>query len=145
LQHKCRELGSLGLKGSIAAKGVHIQELRRLLWYGLADRAKAYIDALPPQAVRRPEVLEQIKGYLERNHPHIPCYALRSKLGLRCSSNPVEEENGLVVAHRQKKNGMAWSEDGSHALATLAAARRNGEVDNCLREGRLAFRLPKAA
>jgi hypothetical protein len=145
LQRKCRELGSLGLKGSIAAKKVHIQELRRLLWYGLVDRAKAYIDGLPPEAVRKPEVLEQIKGYLERNRSHIPCYALRSKLGLRCSSNRVEKENDVVVAHRQKKNGMAWSEDGSHALGILTAVRRNGEVDNWLRDGRLAFRLPKAA
>lgn len=145
LQHKCRELGSFGLKGSIAAKKVHIQALRRLLWHGLVDRAQAYIDALPPEAIRKPDVLAQIKGYLERNRAHIPCYAVRSKLGLRCSSNPVEKENDVVVAHRQKKNGMAWSEDGSHALATLAAVRRNGEADNWLRDGRLAFRLPKAA
>jgi len=145
LQHKCREPGSFGLKGSIAAKKVHIQALRRLLWHGLVDRAQAYIDALPPEAIRKPDVLAQIKGYLERNRAHIPCYAVRSKLGLRCSSNPVEKENDVVVAHRQKKNGMAWSEDGSHALATLAAVRRNGEADNWLRDGRLAFRLPKAA
>lgn len=145
LQRKCRELGSSGLKGSIAAKKVHIQELRRLLWYGLVDRAKAYIDELPPDAVRKPEVLEDLKGYLERNRPHIPCYALRSKLGLRCSSNRVEKENDVVVSHRQKKNGMAWSEDGSHALGILTAVRRNGEVNNWLRDGRLAFSLLKAA
>jgi hypothetical protein len=145
LQHKCRELGSFALKGSIAAKKVHIQELRRLLWYGLVDRAKAYIDALPAEAIRKRDVLEQIKGYLDRNRPHIPCYALRSKLGLRCSSNLVEKQNDVVVAHRQKRNGMAWSEHGSHALATLSAVRRNGEVDNWLNEGHFAFRLPNAA
>ena len=144
-QHKCRELGSFGLKGSIAAKKVHIEELRRLLWYGLVDRAVAYIDALPGEAVRKPAVLEQIKGYLERNRPHIPCYAVRSALGLRCSSNPVEKQNDIVVAHRQKNNGMGWSEDGSQALAILAAVRRNGEVDNWLRDGVLAFCLPKEA
>ena len=145
LQHKCRELGSFGLKGSIAAKKVHIEELRRLLWYGLVDRAVAYIDALPGQAVRKPDVLEQIKGYLERNRPHIPCYAVGSALGLRCSSNPVEKQNDIVVAHRQKNNGMGWSEDGSPALAILAAVRRNGEVDDWLRDGVLAFCLPKEA
>ena len=144
LQHKCRELGSHGLKGSIAAKRVHIEELRRLLWYGLVDRAMAYIDGLPSDAVRRPEVLLQIKGYLERNRPHIPCYALRSKLGLRCSSNPVEKENDILVAHRQKNNGMSWSEHGSHALSTLAAVRRNGELDQWLLTGTLAFALPQA-
>ena len=141
LQHKCRELGSLGLKGSIAAKKVHIEELRRLLWHGLVDRAIAYIDALPPDAVRKPAVVDQIKGYLERNRPHIPCYAVRRELGLRCSSNPVEKENDVVVAHRQKKNGMSWSEDGSHALATLAALRRNREEERWLHDGTLAFSL----
>jgi hypothetical protein len=142
LQHKCRELGSLGLRGSIAEKKVHIKQLRRLLWYGLVDRAIAYIDTLPAQAVRKPEVVEQIKGYLERNRFHIPCYAVRSRLGLRCSSNPVEKENDIVVARMQKHNGMGWSEDGSHALSTLAAVRRNGEMDTWLCEGILAFRLP---
>ena len=142
LQHKCRELASLGLKGSIAEKKVHIEELHRLLWHGLVDRAIAYIDSLPATAVRRPDVVEQIKGYLERNRPHIPCYAVRSKLRLRCSSNPVEKQNDVVVAYRQKNNGMGWSEDGSHALSTLAAVRRNGEVDLWLRQGVLAFRLP---
>jgi hypothetical protein len=142
LQHKCRELGSLGLRGSIAEKKVHIEELRRLLWYGLVDRALAYIDTLPAKAVRKPDVVEQIKGYLERNRFHIPCYAVRSRLGLRCSSNLVEKQNDIVVARRQKNNGMGWSEDGSHALSTLAAVRRNGEMDTWLSEGVLAFRLP---
>ena len=35
--------------------------------------------------------------------------ALRANLGLRNSSNPVEKANDLVVAGRQKHNGMAWS------------------------------------
>jgi len=144
LQHKCKELGSHALRGSIAAKKVHIEELRRLLWHGLVDRAMAYLDALPPDAVRKPEVLLQIRGYLQRNRPHIPCYALRSKLGLRCSSNPVEKQNDILVARRQKNNGMSWSEDGSHALSTLAAVRRNGELDQWLLTGTLAFVLPEA-
>jgi len=145
LQKKCRELGSLGLKGSIAAKKIHIQQLRRLLWYGLVDRAIQYISGIPPEAVRKPDVLNQIKGYLERNRPHIPCYAARSKLGLRCSSNKVEKENDVVVANRQKRNGMSWSEQGSHAVATLTAVRRNGEEQQWLRERCLSFCLPDAA
>jgi hypothetical protein len=145
LQRKCKELGSLGINGSIAAKKVHIDELRRLLWHGLVDRAIDYIDALGPEAVRRPKVLDQIKGYLERNRPHIPCYAVRKRLGLRCSSNLVEKENDVVVAHRQKKNGMSWSEDASHALETRAAVRRNGEHERWLTDRGLSFRLPNAA
>lgn len=145
LQKKCRELGSLGLKGSIAAKKVHLEALRQLLWYGLVDRAGAYLDALPEDAVRCPEDIERFKGYLERNRPHIPCYALRRQLGLRCSSNRVEKDNDLVVAQRQKRNGMSWSDDGSHALATLTALRQNGELDRWLQHGTLDFALTHAA
>ena len=89
-------------------------------------------------------MVEQIKGYLERNRFHIPCYAVRSRLGLRCSSNLVEKQNDIVVARRQKNNGMGWSEDGSHALSTLAAVRRNGEMDTWLGTGTLAFVLPQS-
>lgn len=145
LQKKCRELGSLGLKGTIAAKKVHIEALRRLLWYGLVDRAIAYLDTLPEQAIKRPDVIEQINGYFERNRAHIPCYALRRQLGLRCSSNRVEKDNDLVVAQRQKRNGMSWSEDGSHALATLKALRQSQEQEHWLTHRTLAFTLPKSA
>jgi len=53
--------------------------------------------------------------YLHRNQACIPCYALRKKLGLRISSNPVEKANDLVVSNRQKHNGMSWSADGQPA------------------------------
>lgn len=145
LQKKCRELGSLGLKGTIATKKVHIEALRQLLWYGLVDRAIAYLDALPEQAIKKPEVIEQIKGYFQRNRPHIPCYALRRQLGLRCSSNRVEKANDVIVAQRQKRNGMSWSKDGSHALAILSALKQSNEQDRWLNHRTLTFALEKAA
>jgi hypothetical protein len=39
---------------------------------------------------------------------------------------------------------MSWSEHGSHALSALAAVRRNGELDQWLLTGTLAFALPQA-
>jgi hypothetical protein len=141
LHHRCKELGSYGLKGTIPEKRVHIRELTRLLWYGLTDRAIAYIGSLPPSAVARSEAIESMKGYIERNRDHIPCYAVRKQLGLPCSSNPVEKSNDDVVARRQKHNGMSWAEDGSHALATLSGVHRNGETENWLRTGTLSFSL----
>jgi hypothetical protein len=41
------------------------------------------------------------------------CYALRKKLGLRVSSNPVEKANDLLASNKQKHQGMSWSADGS--------------------------------
>ena len=55
--------------------------------------------------------------------------ALRANLGLRNSSNPVEKANDLVVAGRQKHNGMAWSPEGSGALAALQMIYLNNQPD----------------
>ena len=45
--------------------------------------------------------------YLERKSEHIACYAFRRKMGLRISSNRVEKANDLLVAKRQKDDGMS--------------------------------------
>ena len=68
-----------------------------------------------------------LTGYITRKQEHIPCYAIRKGLGLHNSSNPVEKANDLIVAHRQKGKGMAWSEDGCHALAAVTVAGINNE------------------
>ena len=47
-------------------------------------------------------------------------YALRKKLGLRVSSNLV---NDLVVTNRQKHNGMSRSTDGSICLGAFRFPR----------------------
>lgn len=145
LQHKCRELGSLGLAGSISDKAITINELKQLLWYGQTDRAIAYLQNLPGHCVKRPTVISQIIGYLERNRQHIPCYAIRRQLGLPCSSNQVEKANDRVVAKRQKHNGMSWSDAGSHNLAQLSAVVRNGETQHWLTTGTLRFSLAPPA
>jgi hypothetical protein len=79
----------------------------------------AHIPAASSQA------LEGLTGYLERNRSHIPCYAVRKRLGLRNSSNRGEKANDLVVSARQKHKGMSWSKGGSTALATLTALVSN--------------------
>jgi hypothetical protein len=71
----------------------------------------------------------------------VPCYALRERLGLRNSSNRGEKANDLVVARRQKHNGMSWSDDGSFAFATVATAVSNGELDNWVHRRLFSFNL----
>ncbi len=61
---------------------------------------------------------------------NIPCYALRQRLGLRISSNRAEKANDLVVAKRQKHNGMSWSKPGPLGLANVSAIFLNKEDKN---------------
>ena len=77
-------------------------------------------------------------GYFLKHRNHIPCYALRHHFGLRTSSNRAEKANDLVVAQRQKHNGMSWSCAGSAALAQIKALFVNNDAPNWLRYHRLA-------
>ena len=69
------------------------------------------------------------------------CYALRHELGLRISSNRVEKANDLVVAARQKHNGMSWSRKGSGALAIITTTMINGEMEGWMTERKISYRM----
>ena len=81
----------------------------------------------------------------EKHRAHIPCYALRHLLGLRNSSNRVEKANDLVIAQRQKHNGMSWSTTGSIALAQIKALFLNHEISRWLHSRTLPLFLPAAS
>ena len=97
------------------------------------------------ESIKNHKELHNLINYLERNSSCIPCYALRNQLGLRTSSNPVEKANDLVVSHRQKRNGMSWSPDGSTSLATWTALRRNCEDHQWLLNQDLRFQFDAEA
>ena len=80
-------------------------------------------------------------SYLERNRVMIPVYAVRRKLGLRNASNRVEKANDVLVAARQKHNGMSWSKSGSVALASITALKKNKTYKTWFRERRIEFKL----
>jgi hypothetical protein len=69
------------------------------------------------------------------------CPTADQKLGLCNSSNRVEKDNDLVVARRQKHDGMSWSPSGAIALAALAIAARNDEIRGWFRTGEIKFEL----
>ena len=92
----------------------------RFLWYGLVEEARQYLAAIPADDLKDADLITRLQNYLDRNERAIPCYALRSKLGLRNSSSPVESANNDVTVRRQKRNGMSWSKHGSHALTALS-------------------------
>jgi len=124
LVKKFKEDLSLACKGR-EIRNRHLKQLLTLLWFGLIDNALAYLAAIPATDIKNREAIERLKGYLVRNRKWIPCYAMRSKLKLRNSSNPVERYNNLVTARRQKHHGMSWSENGSYALTALNAVTIN--------------------
>ena len=53
----------------------------------------------------------------------------------------MEKANDIVVATRQKHNGMSWSKAGSGALAIITAARINGELENWMATGEVGFKM----
>jgi hypothetical protein len=138
LEKRCKEQLSLALKGRIIRNTV-LEQLRPCLWYGCVDRAIAVLKAVEPSHIKDQDALETLIGYLERNRPYLPCYAVRKRLGLRNSSNQGEKANDLVVSDRQKHNGMSWSKPGSVFLAAVTALVRNQEYKRWFRTGALSF------
>lgn len=144
LVKKCKEELSLALKGR-AVRNRHLKEIVRLLWYGLVHRAGDYVKQIPRGDIKSRASLDRLVGYFDRNRGRIPCYAMRQKLGLPNSSNPVERTNNLVTSNRQKKNGMSWSRGGSLALTALTAVVLNGHIQSWLKQRVIPFAFQQAA
>ena len=112
-----------------------------LLWYGLVDQAIAYLSNIPEDQIKNPDEVIHLMTYLGKNRPMIPVYAVRRELGLRNSSNRGEKANDLLVAARQKHNGMSWSKSGSVALASVTALKKHKTYKTWFQERKLEFKL----
>lgn len=133
LKKRCQEYLSMSAKGKQKRNEI-LQKLLRILWAGNVDEAMAYLQNLSKSVLRPNNRIDDLLRYIEKHREHIPPYALRSELGLRNSSNRVEKANDLVVAQRQKHNGMSWSYSGSGALAQISALMINDELHSWLNE-----------
>ena len=71
----------------------------------------------------------------------IPAYSVRKRLGLGNSSSQREKANDLLVADRQKKNGMSWSKVGSVRLASITALAKNNEYHRWFEHGEIRFKF----
>ncbi len=140
LKKKCQELLSMALKGRDARNSV-LEKLLRILWAGNVQGATEYLASLPESMVKSRKHLDELTGYLRRKQPYIACYAVRAQLGLRNSSNPVEKKNDILVARRQKHNGMSWSKAGSGALAAIEMVFENGDADMWFQNNRISFMM----
>ena len=135
LDKKCYQLLSSGLKTGKAMKEDKERtghELASLLWAGNCDAARKYISKIDEKLVKSRNAPDDLASYITRKSENIPCHAIRHGPGLHNSSNPVEKANDLIVAQRQKNNGMSWSTRGSGALAAITAAERNGERNDII-------------
>ena len=141
LEKKCNEFLSMGTKGSKDEKQRIRKDLASILWTGRYQNAINYLESLKKSHIKNPTKIEELKGYIRRKSPNMACYALRHELGLRISSNRVEKANDLVVAARQKHNGMSWSKNGSGALAVITATMINGELDGWMTKHRIDYRM----
>ena len=137
---KCKEKLSEAMNNRHARNDA-VKRVLRPLWYGDVDAAIALLRQVDPKHIKAITALDGLVGYLERNRSYIPCYAVRKKLGLRNSSNRGEKANDVVVAARQKHNGMSWSQSGSSALATLQALVCNDNHGQWLEERVVDFGL----
>lgn len=82
-----------------------------------------YLDNLT--RIKNASKYKELRDYLEKHEAEIIDYGLRKKAGKTIGSRRAEKANDLVVAHRQKKKGMAWSKKGSSALAIIKTHRLN--------------------
>jgi len=141
LKNKCDQFLSMGTKGSMEQRKEIKRKLAAILWAGNTEKAKRYVLSIGHKNVKNQNQLDDLCAYLDRKSPYIACYALRKGFGLRNSSNPVEKANDRVVAARQKKKGMSWSNLGSNALAVISAVSINGELSNWIYKRDIPFRM----
>lgn len=128
LKKRCQEWLSMAIRGKDRRNAI-LEKTLRYLWVGDTAGASGYLSSLDPADIRNRKWIDDLLGYFQKKGDAITCYALRAKLGLRNSSKPVETANDLIVAQRQKHNGMAWSPHGSGALAALQMIYLNHQSD----------------
>ena len=124
LCHKCSELASMICRGRRAKKPL-LKVVLGSLWEGQVAEAITALEAHRPEA-KNLDKLDELIGYLQARSPYIPDYRARRRECRYIGSGHVEKANDLLVAHRQKGQGMHWSLETSDALAALRTLMLNG-------------------
>jgi hypothetical protein len=104
-------------------KEKHIAEMLDYLWRGQCTEALIYSDVMIQ--TQKTSILEELQNYLLKHQDEICDYGRRQDLGKCIGSGRGEKANDLLVAHRQKKKAMSWSQIGSNALAVLKSLEIN--------------------
>lgn len=122
LQKKVNNLMSMIARNK-EDKELYINVLKELLWNGNTAEAIIYIDNM--ERVKNEIKQKELRDYLEKHQDEIINYGLRKAASKTIGSGRGEKQNDLIVAHRQKKKGMAWSRKGSSSLAIIKTKRIN--------------------
>lgn len=139
LAKRIKELCSMCFKLPKDKKNNLIKTILKHLWVGNIDGAISYIKGFNSSAIKNEDVRNDMCSYLERKRENICCHAIRRAFELKLSSNAAEKSNDLVVADRQKHNGMSWSFSGSGALAVLSSACRNNTLSLWVEKKDISF------
>lgn len=140
LGEKCKMELSLALKKR-GFRNEILEKVQQQLWIGKIDAAVEILRSIHKDNIKSYGNIERLISYFDRNRNYIPCYALRKSLGLRISSNKAEKANDLLVASRQKHNGMSWSVEGSVAVATIATLYKNNEQKEWHERSQIQFKF----
>jgi len=124
---KCYDLTSLICRGR-KAKAELLGLLLKHLWRGQVQDALDILEEYRPQA-KNIEKLDELIQYLQKRQAFIPNYRERRAQRQYIGSAHVEKGNDLLVARRQKHQGMHWSKQTSDALAALRTLMLNGGWD----------------
>ena len=132
-----------GLSMAISKPAIRNQvlygNLSGMLWNGKTDEAIKYLSELPDSAVKNKAQLQDVIDYLERKKEGITTLSIRRWLGMKIGSRDVEKDNDIIVASRQKHNGMSWNREGSSNLSALTAMTRNGQMNSFLYGRKINF------
>ena len=124
---KCYDLTSLICRGR-KAKQELLGLLLKYLWRGQVQDALDILEEYRSQA-KNIEKLDELLKYLDARRAYIPNYREQRLQRHYIGSAHVEKGNDLLVARRQKHQGMHWSEQTSDALAALQTLLLNGGWD----------------
>ncbi len=123
LHRKCSRFASM-ICPTRQTKRALLKQLSFYLWRGQVESALAALEATRPQT-KNSEKLQELIDYLTARQPYIVNYEARRRQRQYIGSAHAEKACDLIVARRQKNQGMHWSEQSADGLAALKTLRLN--------------------
>lgn len=119
-----------------------LEKILRYLWVGDVSSAVSHLENISEEKIKDKNWINALISYLERKREYVACYAVRTKLNYRNSSNSLEKANDILVANRQKHNGMAWTPNGSSSLASIEMIYHNHQENDWFYKHRIPMLIP---
>jgi hypothetical protein len=124
---QCYQLPRMLCRGRTAKQEL-LKLLLRHLWHGQGDLALALLQRYRPQT-KNEEKRDELIGYIQKNRQAIP-HSCERRQHRQCNGSAhAEKANDVLVARRQKHQGMPWSLATSDALCALKIFMLHGGWD----------------